>query len=109
MKQLRLEVGDRVYVKGRENEGIWEVYDEERDREGTYCYHIHQDDETGSSDESGLYAESLIPEDEYECGPETCADVQREDKIRELLHEIIDNYDEETIAHDNALEILNLI
>ncbi len=107
MKQLRLNVGDRVYVKGRMDEGLWEIYDEEFDREGNACYHIHQEDETGSSDESGLYAEELIPEDD--CGPETCADVQREDKIRELLHEIVDNYDEETIAHDNALEILNLI
>ena len=77
MRQLRLDIGDRVYIKGRENEGVWEVYDETFDREGNACYHIHQEDESGCSDESGMYAEELIPEDEYSYGPETCADCQR--------------------------------
>lgn len=65
MKQLTFDIGDRVYIKGRETEGLFEIYDETRDREGYAMYHVHQDWEDGSMDEDGLYPEELIAEDEY--------------------------------------------
>lgn len=65
MKQLTFDVGDRVYIKGREAEGLFEIYDETCDSEGHVTYHIHQDWEDGGMDEDGLYSEELIAEDEY--------------------------------------------
>lgn len=55
-----LAIGNKVTIKGREDEGTWEIYDVMQDTEGKQCYHIHQDDNDGCSDETGLYAEDLI-------------------------------------------------
>lgn len=65
MRDTVFEIGDNVVIKGRENEGIWIIDNETKDREGNTMFDLIAETSYGANIEEDVYPESLISEADY--------------------------------------------
>lgn len=66
MRDTVFEIGDNVVIKGRENEGIWIIDNETKDREGNTMFDLIAETSYGANiEEEDVYPESLTSEADY--------------------------------------------
>nr|DAU48613.1 MAG TPA: hypothetical protein [Caudoviricetes sp.] len=65
MRDTVFEIGDNVVIKGRENEGIWIIDNETKDREGNTMFDLIAETSYGANIEEDVYPESLTSEADY--------------------------------------------
>lgn len=65
MRDIVFEIGDNVVIKGRENEGIWIIDNETKDREGNTMFDLIAETSYGANIEEDVYPESLTSEADY--------------------------------------------
>lgn len=65
MRDTVFEIGDNVVIKGRENEGIWTIDSETKDREGNTMFDLITETPYGANIEEDVYPESLTSEADY--------------------------------------------
>lgn len=65
MRDTVFEIGDNVVIKGRENEGIWIIDNETKDREGNTMFDLIVETSCGANIEEDVYPESLTSEADY--------------------------------------------
>lgn len=65
MRDTVFEIGDNVVIKGRENEGIWIIDNETKDREGNTMFDLIAETSYGANIEEYVYPESLTSEADY--------------------------------------------
>lgn len=65
MRDTVFEIGDNVVIKGRENEGIWIIDNETKDREGNTMFDLIAETSYGANIEEAVYPESLTSEADY--------------------------------------------